>query len=179
MLTRRLSVALIALAIAGVAAIAAYADLSVGTKAPNFTLPTIDGKTFTLADNFKAPGKVVVLDLWATWCPPCRAEIPHLINLQSKFKNKRVTIVGVSLDRGKAEVVDFAKEQGINYIVAHDPNGEKVGGAYQVRGIPATYIIDKSGVIRYAHSGFPRDAAEAKRKAAEFEKQINTLLAQK
>lgn len=179
MLTRRLSIALIALAIAGVAAIAAYADLAVGTKAPNFTLPTIDGKTFTLANNFRAPGRVVVLDLWATWCPPCRAEIPHLIDLKNKFKNKRVTIVGVSLDKSKTEVVDFAKQQGINYILAHDPNGDKVSGPYQVRGIPATYIIDKKGVIRYAHSGFPRDPEEAKKEAAVIEKEINTLLAQK
>jgi peroxiredoxin len=121
----------------------------------------------------------VVLDLWATWCPPCRAEIPQLIDLQKKFKGKAVMIVGVSLDDTKSKAVDFAKAQGINYTVAHDPRGAKVGGLYQIKGIPATYVIDKKGVIRYAHSGFPRDPQAGKEEAALIAREINTLLAQK
>ncbi len=178
MLTRRIKVLAIALTLA-IAATVAYADLSAGTKAPSFTLPTIDGKTFTLSNCFKSPPKVVVLDIWATWCPPCRAEIPHLIALQNKFKNQNVTIVGVALDAEKSTVVDFAKQQKINYTIAFDPNADKIGKLYQVRGIPATYVIDKTGVIRYTHSGFPRNADEAKQAAADLEKEIRTLLARK
>jgi len=175
---RRTPLVAIALVIA-VAATAAYADLAAGAKAPTFTLPTIAGKTFTLADCFKTPANVVVLDIWATWCPPCRSEIPHLVELQKKFKGKKVVIVGVAIDEAESTVVEFAKQQGINYTVAHDPNAAKIGNLYQVRGIPATYIIDKKGVIRYAHSGFPRDPEAAKKEAAVLEKEIRTLLAKK
>jgi thiol-disulfide isomerase/thioredoxin len=122
---------------------------------------------------------VVLLDIWATWCPPCRAEIPFLIELQKKLKGKDVVIVGVSVDEQKSDVVDFVKRQGINYTVAHDSRGQKIGQLYQVRGIPATYVIDRKGIIRYAHSGFPRDPESGKEKAAQMEREINTLLAQK
>lgn len=165
--------ALAAVAIAG----AVYANLATGTKSPSFTLPTIDNKTFTLADQFKKPPKVVVLDLWATWCPPCRAEIPHLIALRKAFQATKVTFVGVALDEEKSTVVDFAKEQGINYTVAHDPNGNKIGEAYGVRGIPVTYIIDKRGVIRYVHSGFPRDPEQGNAEAEKIKQEIKALLA--
>jgi len=177
MIGRRIRVALVALAAVAVIATAVYANLATGTKAPNFTLPTIDGKTFKLADSFKKPPKVVVLDLWATWCPPCRAEIPFLIALRKEFPASKVTFVGVALDEEQATVADFAKEQGINYIVAHDPNGEKLGKPYAVRGIPATYIIDKRGVIRYVHSGFPGDPGQGKEEAAKIAKEIRSLLA--
>lgn len=180
MLKRRIFIAAIALALAALLAVAAWADLTAGTKAPSFTLPTTAGKTFTLSDSFtgKSPD-VVVLDLWATWCPPCRSEIPHLVNLQNKFNGKDVRIVGVSLDQEKSTVTDFAKEHKINYTVALDPGGAKLGKLYQIRGIPATYVIDKKGVIRYVHSGFPRDAEAGKEEAAQIEKEIRTLLARK
>ena len=150
---------------------AVVANLRVGTKAPTFTVPTIDGKSFTLKDCFKKPGKVVLLDIWATWCPPCRMEIPHLINLQKKYANKGVVFVGVAIDADKGDVKSFAKKQKINYTVCHDPNAKTVGKSYQVQGIPATYIIDKKGVIRNVHSGF--GGAED---AAKMDKEIASLL---
>jgi len=179
MLRRRFFVGAVAIAIVAIISAAVYADLTAGTKAPNFTLPTLAGKSFTLSNCFKNPPQVVVLDLWATWCPPCRSEIPHLVNLQNKFKGKNVTIVGVALDADKSVVADFAKQQRINYTIALDPQGAKLGTPYKIKGIPATYIIDKKGVIRYAHSGFPRDTEAGKEEAANMEKEIRTLLAQK
>jgi len=179
MVKRRFRLPLIAVVVAAVVASIVYADLAAGTKAPNFSLPTIDGKTFTLSSCFVKPGKVVLLDIWATWCPPCRAEIPFLIGLQKKFKGKDVVIVGVSVDEKKSDVVDFVKKQGINYTIAHDSRGQKIGQPYQVRGIPATYVIDKKGIIRYPHSGFPRDPAAGKEEASRLEREINALLAQK
>jgi len=179
MLRRRFFVGAVAIAIFAIVSTAAYADLTAGTKAPDFTLPTLSGKSFTLSNCFKNPPQVVVLDLWATWCPPCRSEIPHLVKLQNKFKGKNVTIVGVALDADKSVVEDFAKQQRINYTIALDPQGAKLGALYKIRGIPATYIIDKKGVIRYVHSGFPRDAEAGKEEAAKIEKEIRTLLAQK
>lgn len=144
------------------------ADLKPGTKAPKFTLPTVDGKTYTLSH----PGKVVFLDIWATWCPPCRAEIPHIVKLTKKYAGKDVVFVGVSVDQRKGDVTKFVKNQGIKYTIALDPGGQAIGSPYQLRGIPATYIIDKTGVIRYAHSGFG-GASDAEK----MDKEIATLLA--
>jgi len=119
-------------------------------SAPAWTLKDLDGKTVSLAD-FK--GKVVVLDFWATWCPPCRAEIPHFIELQNELKDKGVTIVGVSLDStGPADVAQFAKTNGMNYpIVMGD---EKTATAYGAdQGIPTTVVIDGKGNIVATHLG--------------------------
>lgn len=167
---RMLIVALLVVAAALVSS-AVIANLSAGTKAPNFTLPTLDGKTFTLESCFKQPGKVVVLDIWATWCPPCRAEIPFIIKMQKKYAGKGVTIVGVAIDEQKAVVSAFVKKTGINYTICWDPNGKAIGGKYQVRGIPATYVIDKKGVIRFVHSGFGGEADMAK-----MDREIASLL---
>lgn len=177
---RNIALVAIVAALVAVIVVPALANLAAGTKAPDFTLPTAAGKTFKMSDSFKAPGKVVVLDIWATWCPPCRAEIPYLIDLQNKFKNKNVLIVGVALDQGKTTVTDFIAKQKINYTILLDPNGNKLATPYKIEGIPATYIIDKTGVIRYVHSGFPTgDKAAQKEEAAAIEREVNTLLAAK
>ncbi|MGI6296298.1 MAG: TlpA family protein disulfide reductase [Armatimonadota bacterium] len=168
---KKLFIALVVVAVVASISAVAYANLKVGTKAPDFSLKDLDGKTFTLADNFKAPGKVVLLDIWATWCPPCRAEIPHLIKLQTKYKDKPVVIVGVAVDERKTDVESFAKKNKINYVVCPDERGKAIGDKYSVRGIPATYIIDKKGVIRYVHSGF--GGADD---AAKMDKEIASLL---
>lgn len=178
---RRLLIGLIALGAAAVLASVLWADLASGTKAPDFTLPTLDGKTFTLHDSFKKPAKVVVLDLWATWCPPCRAQTPHLIALNNKFKDKGVLMVGVAIDAERKPVTDYAKKQGVNYTVVLDPEAKKTGASYKIRGIPATYVIDKKGIIRFAHSGFPPDRykEEQKKEIAKFESELRQLIAEK
>ncbi len=168
---KRLFIAVLVVAVVASISAVAYANLKAGAKAPDFSLKDLDGKTFTLADNFKAPGKVVLLDIWATWCPPCRAEIPHLVKLQAKYKDKPVVFVGVAVDERKADVAAFAKKNNINYIVCPDERGKAISEKYSVRGIPATYIIDKKGVIRYVHSGF--GGADD---AAKMDKEIASLL---
>jgi peroxiredoxin len=177
---RSLSPALIGAIVAVVVLItAAWADLSAGTKAPDFKLPNIKGGQFQLSDCFKGDKpKVVVLDLWATWCPPCRGEIPYLIKLKKAYANKDVQITGVALDKGLDTVKTFARENKINYTVCHDPNGDKLGKPYDIQGIPATYVIDKTGKIRFAHSGFPRDAQGQKDEYDKFKQQIDQLLAE-
>lgn len=114
------------------------------TKAPDFALKDLDGKQVKLSD-FK--DKVVILDFWATWCPPCRNEIPHFIELQQKYGSKGLTVVGVSVDQGGAKVVKpFAAAWKINYpmLLADDRVGEAYGG---IRYLPTTFIIDRGGQI--------------------------------
>lgn len=173
---RSLIIAIVAFCVIASLASVVYANLNSGTKAPNFTLPTLDGKRITLAANFEESGKVVILDIWATWCPPCRAEIPHLVRLNKEYGSKGLKIIGVAIDEDKKAVESFAKNQKINYTIALDPQAQKVGKSYGVRGIPVTYIIDKKGVIRYVHSGFPRDPDEQKKEVAKIESEIKSLL---
>lgn len=118
--------------------------------APDFTLPTADGKTLKLSD-FK--GKAVIIDFWATWCPPCRKGIPDLIELQNKYGSKGLQIIGVSVDQDtKPEVIPFIKDKGINYPVVYADN--KVVMNYGgIRAIPTSFVIDKQGKIVASYEG--------------------------
>ncbi len=113
------------------------------TKAPDFSLTDINGKTIKLSDH---KNKVVILDFWATWCPPCRKGIPDLIQLQKKYKDQLV-VIGISLDTDtKKDVVPFAKEFGMNYPVVY--GDQKVVMNYGgIEAIPTSFIIDKKGNI--------------------------------
>ncbi|MFA5806718.1 MAG: TlpA disulfide reductase family protein [Melioribacteraceae bacterium] len=118
--------------------------------APDFTLPTSDGKSMKLSD---LKGKVVIVDFWATWCPPCRKGIPDLIDLKKKYGSKGFEIVGVSLDTDtKGEVVPFIKNYGINYPVVYGNSivAQAYGG---VRAIPTSFVIDKQGKIVASYEG--------------------------
>jgi len=119
--------------------------------APAWKLQDINGKTVQLSD-FK--GKVVVLDFWATWCPPCRAEIPHFIELQKQYQSQGLVVIGVSLDQGGPGVVSsFAKQQNINYPIVMGT--EDVAKAYgNIEAIPTTFVIDPNGNITGKHIGF-------------------------
>lgn len=126
--------------------------------APDFSLATTDGKTLKLSSY---RGKVVIVDFWATWCPPCLKGIPDLIELKKKYGKKGFEVIGVSVDtESKDKVVPFIKEKGINYPVVYgDMNVyQQYGG---IRSIPTTVVIDKNGKIIASYEGLmPIDTYE-------------------
>jgi len=127
-------------------------------NAPDFTLPDLDGNSLTLSD-FK--GRVIILNFWATWCPPCRREIPDFVELYEKYKDEGLLIIGVNLDRGDSRSVkQFSKEYKINYpIVLGNVNVTQDYGG--VRAIPTTFVIDRKGNIKEKYVGYqPRATFE-------------------
>lgn len=119
--------------------------------APGWELSDLDGKTVRSSD-FK--DKVVILDFWATWCPPCRAEISGFVELQKKYQAQGLAIVGVSVDQASADTVKmFVQKSGINYpVVLADTNIVAAFGG--IEGLPTTFIIDANGRIVKRHLGF-------------------------
>ena len=122
-----------------------------GSVAPGYELADLTGK---MVSNKEFAGKVVILDFWATWCPPCREEIPHFVQLQSKYREQGLVIVGLSLDAGGAkDVAPFAEEHNINYpmLIGNDDIAKAYGG---VNSIPTTFVIDRQGKIVKRFVGF-------------------------
>ncbi len=116
-----------------------------GSAAPDFTLASVGGGSKSLSD-YK--GKVVMLNFWATWCGPCKREIPDFIEMQKAYRAKGFEIVGVSLDdpTATAEVARFVKQQGINYDIVYG-NGEVAQAYGGVQSIPTTFLIDREGNV--------------------------------
>ena len=117
-------------------------EIATPAAAPEFSLKNLSGQTVRLADY---RGKIVVLDFWATWCPPCRKEIPDFVQLQKDYGEKGVQILGISVDRGGTKLLTpFAEKYKINYpILLSDGKVDQAYGG--ITGIPTTFIIDQIG----------------------------------
>ncbi|MFK7681916.1 TlpA disulfide reductase family protein [Bacillus sp. Wb] len=118
-----------------------------GQKVPNIQLETLDGKAFNLKDY---QGKTVILNFWATWCPPCKAEMPDMQKFYEEHKNKNVEIIAVNLtsaEKNKEDIKRFTDEYGITFTVPLDKSGE-ISNQFNVVSIPSSYLIDDKGVIR-------------------------------
>ncbi len=115
----------------------------IGTAAPEFTAQDADRKV-VLSD---LHGKVVVLNFWATWCAPCVEEMPSLVQLQERFKNKGVTVVGISVDVDGDAYHKFLKDYKIDFPTVRDPD-QKTSNLYGSFKWPETYIIDRNGIVR-------------------------------
>jgi peroxiredoxin len=128
--------------------IRALRDAGISTRAEgiepvDFTLPLLDGTNFTLSQQ---KGKVVFLNFWATWCPPCRNEMPSMEALHQRFKDRGLDIIAVNLRESKNDVEAFMNQNNLTFSAILDSRGA-IGSGYNVHAIPATYIIDKRGLI--------------------------------
>lgn len=132
--------------------------LAVGTPAPDFTLPTADGsKTISLSS---LKGQVVLIDFWASWCPPCKEALPHTQKLSDDYKDKGVTVLAVNTADKKADMDAFLKahpEYTMTVLFDADPSQKVANGAYKVTGIPTFYVIDKDGNIAASYVGYDPD----------------------
>jgi peroxiredoxin len=126
-------------------------SVAAGAQAANFKLESLDGSTVTL-DQFA--GKVVFLNIWATWCGPCREEMPSMETLYNEFMgNKDFVMLAVSQDvKGRTAVAPYVEKNGYHFTILLDPDN-KVGSLYDVSGVPETFIIDRKGRIVAHHMG--------------------------
>ena len=116
--------------------------------APDFTLRDLKGNQVSLSD-FR--GQPVVLNFWATWCSPCRVEIPHLEALYTKYKDQGLVVIGMNVETDYMKVKHFAESR-ISYTVLLDGSTQSQG--YDISGIPCTYYIDREGIVRHRSVGF-------------------------
>jgi peroxiredoxin len=115
-----------------------------------FTVRDIDGKDIALSD-YK--GKVILLDFWATWCAPCRKEIPGFVDLYRRYKQKGFVVLGVSVDESAADVKKFAKKLKVNYPILLGGARDDLQEAFGPPGFPTAFIIGRDGTIRSQHTG--------------------------
>ena len=118
--------------------------LKPGTEAPGFRLPALAGGEGDLASQ---RGKIVVLNFWATWCPPCVAEMPSLERLYKTLTPEGLSVVTVSTDEDQTELREFVSRHGLTLPVLLDPGGRVAGGGYRTTGYPETFLIDRQGRI--------------------------------
>ena len=132
----------------------------------DFTMKDVNGRDVTLQS---LKGKVIVLDFWATWCGPCKVEIPHFIEFQDKYGPKGLQIVGISVDDPVDKLAPYVKDMKMNYTVLQGLGHDDVQDAYgPIWGIPASFLISKDGKVCRKHMGIAPKAV--------FEKEIVALL---
>jgi len=134
--------------------------------APGFSLMSRSGELVSLED---LKGQVVMINFWATWCAPCRREMPHLEALHQRYSNLGFTLLGVNVDENTSGVEKFLKETPVSFEVLYDPANE-VSALYDVVAMPSTVMVDRHGNLRYMHHGYQSGYEH------EYQAQIRALL---
>jgi len=148
--------ALLAALIVAIASSPAAAAAS-AASAPDFTLPARDGGTVRLAD---LKGQVVMINFWATWCGPCRQEMPLLARLHEKYEALGFTLLGVNVEPDSAPAVAWLKGVPVQFPILFDTQSSVATG-FGVEGMPSSVFLDRTGKVRYVHRGFqPGDEAK-------------------
>jgi peroxiredoxin len=147
-------------------ALNAGAALTSSVAAPDFTLRKADGGNLRLQEQ---RGQVVMVNFWATWCTPCRVEMPHLNRLYEKYRSSGFVLLGVNVDDNSAAATTAAANWGIRFPVLLDAD-KRVSRLYDLSSMPSTVLIDRDGRVRYLHKGY-RDGYEDT-----YEKQVRELL---
>jgi peroxiredoxin len=155
--------------IAGMLAAAAGltgAAIAPATLAPDFTLRSVDGPNLRLTEQ---RGRVVLVNFWATWCGPCRQEMPHLNRLYEKYRASGFVLLGVNVDDDTRNAIGVAAKLGVKFPVLLDTD-KKVSQLYDLSAMPATVLIDKDGRVRFLHRGYQSGYEET------YDKQIREML---
>jgi cytochrome c biogenesis protein CcmG, thiol:disulfide interchange protein DsbE len=128
-----------------------------GFIAPDFTLKTPDGEEYTLSE---LKGKAVLVNLWATWCPPCRAEMPVIEKMYQEYKDQGFVVLAMDMtyQDNPLDVVPFAQENGLTFPILLEETGD-VGAAYQLRSLPSSFFINRAGIIQEVVIGGPMSEA--------------------
>lgn len=137
-----------------------------GTRAPDFSLNSSTGRNMRLSE---LRGEVVLINFWATWCGPCRQEMPQLSRLYAQYRNAGFTLLGINIDDKRDNAEAMAKKLGVHFPTLFDSD-KRVARLYDVDTMPATLLIDRDGRVRYVHRGY-RDGYEQK-----YQEQIRELL---
>jgi len=140
----------------------------IGAAAPDFALKSSSGKNLRLSEH---RGEVVMINFWATWCGPCRQELPLLNRLHEQYRKAGFTLLGVNIDDRPDAAQTMARKLGITFPVLFDTE-KRVSGLYDVNAMPSTVLIDRDGKVRYIHLGY-RAGYETS-----YESQIRELLKQ-
>jgi peroxiredoxin len=139
-----------------------------GSAAPDFTLHSSTGKNLKLSEY---RGRVVMINFWATWCGPCRQEMPHLNRLYAQYQRAGFMLVGVNVDDDPKNARAMADQLGVRFPVLYDRD-KQVSRRYDVDAMPATVILDRDGKVRYLHRGYRAGTEKA------YETQLRELLKQ-
>ena len=129
-------------------------ELRTGTPAPPFQLTSNSGKPLSLTD---LKGRIVLVNFWASWCGPCRKEMPLLEQLNRQYHSKGVTLVGVDVEPDSTAAIDWLKATPVSFPILFDVDS-RVSKLYQVEGMPNTVILDRQGNVRYIHRGYSTGA---------------------
>jgi peroxiredoxin len=136
------------LAVSGAALIPAWSET--GGSAPNFTLTDRDGNTVSLQD---LRGQVVMINFWASWCGPCREEMPLLEQIHQRYESLGFTLLGVNVEENSGDAKAWLRDRPVSFPILFDP-GNRVSKLYDVVAMPSTVLVDRQGNVRFLHHGY-------------------------